>query len=55
MKGKKMSYNGKILYRKQWEINPRTRIHSTKKGAKGYSRNEFKKQDKNGKWDDNEM
>jgi hypothetical protein len=43
-----MGWN-EVKFRKQWQINPRERIHSTKKGKKGYDRNEWKKQDKNGR------
>lgn len=33
--------------RKTWTISPRTRIHSSEKGKKGYNRAAFKKADKN--------
>lgn len=51
MKGKKgviMGWN-EVKFRKQWQINPRERVHSSKKGNKGYNRNELKNQDRNGK------
>lgn len=43
--GKVMGY-GRIKFRKEWRMNPVERIHSTKKGDKGYNRNEWKKQDR---------
>ena len=42
--GKIMGY-GKIKFRKEWRMNPVERIHSTKKGDKGYDRNKIKRDD----------
>ena len=52
-KGSKMSYNGRIKFRKQWQINPATKVHSGKRGKKeGYDRNEWKKNDKRSDYTD---
>jgi len=44
---------GRIKFRKTWgAMSPVERVHSTKRGKKGYDRNEWKKADKSG--DNNE-
>ena len=44
--GKIMGYNGRIKFRRDWKMNPVERIHSTKKGDKGYDRNKIKRDDR---------
>jgi len=39
----------KIKIRKQWSINPATKVHSSKKGKKGYKRSETKKIERDSK------
>jgi hypothetical protein len=44
--GKVMGYNGRIKFRKEWFMSPVEKVQGTKKGARGYNRNEWKKQDR---------
>lgn len=52
-KGKVMGYNGRIKFRRDWKMNPVERIHSTKKGDKGYDRNKIKRDDRGNYSDEN--